>query len=36
MADWWSLPRGHTFLMYDRQVIDQAAHFFRHGRFQRT
>jgi len=35
MADWWSLPRGHSFLMFDPVVIDQAAHFFRHGRFQR-
>jgi triacylglycerol lipase len=36
MADWWSLPRGHAFLMFDPVVIDQAAHFFRHGRFERT
>jgi hypothetical protein len=35
MTDWWSLPRGHAFLMFDPVVIDQAAHFFRHGRFQR-
>jgi hypothetical protein len=33
MTDWWSLPRGHSFLMFDARVIDQAAHFFRHGRF---
>jgi triacylglycerol lipase len=35
MSDWWSLPRGHGFLMFDPKVIDQAAHFFRHGRFER-
>jgi hypothetical protein len=34
MADWWSLPRGHALLMWDRRVVDQAAHFFRHGRFE--
>jgi hypothetical protein len=33
MTDWWSLPRGHSFLMFDARVIDQAAHFFRHGCF---
>jgi len=33
MADWWCLPRGHGFLMFDHRVIDQAVHFFRHGRF---
>jgi triacylglycerol lipase len=33
MTDWWSLPRGHGVLMFDARVIDQAAHFFRHGRF---
>jgi triacylglycerol lipase len=33
MADWRCLPRGHSFLMFDARVIDQAAHFFRHGRF---
>jgi triacylglycerol lipase len=33
MADWCCRPRGHSFLMFDPWVIDQAAHFFRHGRF---
>jgi hypothetical protein len=33
MADWLSLPRAHSFLMFDRRAIDQAIHFFRHGRF---
>jgi pimeloyl-ACP methyl ester carboxylesterase len=33
MTDWWCLPRGHGFLLFDARVIDQAVHFFRHGRF---
>jgi pimeloyl-ACP methyl ester carboxylesterase len=36
MSDWLCIPRGHALLMFDRQAIDQAAHFFRHGRFART
>jgi pimeloyl-ACP methyl ester carboxylesterase len=36
MSDWCCLPRGHGFLMFDARVIDQAVHFFRHGRFAPT
>ena len=35
MSDWLALRRGHAFLLFDGHVIDQAAHFFRHGRFAR-
>jgi len=33
MADWCCLPRAHGFLLFDARAIDQAIHFFRHGRF---
>jgi triacylglycerol lipase len=33
MSDWTTVPRGHAFLMFDAKVIDQAVHFFEHGRF---
>ncbi len=35
MADFLTVPRGHTFIMNDPKVIDQAIHFFRKGRFSR-
>ncbi len=35
MADFLVVPRGHTFIMNDRAVLDQAIHFFRHGAFAR-
>lgn len=34
MSDFLQVPRGHTFLMNDPAVLDQAVHFFRHGRFE--
>ena len=33
MADFLTVPRGHTFIMNDPRVIDQAIHFFRNGTF---
>lgn len=35
MADFLTVPRGHTFIMNDPRVIDQAIHFFRNGKFAR-
>jgi len=35
MADFLVVPHGHTFVMNDPAVIDQAIHFFRHRRFYR-
>jgi hypothetical protein len=35
MTDFLIVPRGHTFIMNDPAVIDQAIHFFRQGRFSR-
>ena len=35
MADFLVVPRGHTFIMNDAAVIDQAIHFFRNGKFER-
>ena len=35
MADFLTVPRGHTFIMNDPKVIDQTIHFFRDGRFAR-
>lgn len=35
MTDFLVVPRGHTFIMNDPEVIDQAIHFFRNGRFAR-
>ncbi len=35
MADFLAVPRGHTFIMNDPKVIDQAIHFFRNGKFAR-
>jgi hypothetical protein len=35
MTDLLVVRRGHTFIMNDPRVIDQAIHFFRHGRFAR-
>ncbi len=32
-ADFRIVPRGHTFMMNSRGVLDQAIHFYRHGRF---
>ena len=36
MADFLVVPCGHTFIMNDPTVMDQAIHFFRHGRFARS
>lgn len=36
MADFLVVHRGHTFIMNDPRVIRQAAHFFEHGRFDRS
>jgi hypothetical protein len=33
MADFLVVPRGHTFIMNDPAVVEQAIHFFRHGKF---
>jgi pimeloyl-ACP methyl ester carboxylesterase len=35
MADFLVVPAGHSFIMNDPLVLDQAIHFFRHGRFAR-
>jgi triacylglycerol lipase len=35
MKDFLVVQRGHTFIMNDPAVIDQAIHFFRHGHFER-
>ena len=35
MQDFLVVPRGHTFIMNDPEVIDQAIHFFRYGKFAR-
>ena len=35
MTDFLVVPCGHTFMMNDPDVIDQAVHFFRTGRFTR-
>jgi len=35
MADFIVVPRGHTFIMNDSTVLDQAIHFFRAGEFER-
>ena len=35
MADFLTVPRGHTFIMNDPKVIDQAIHFFHNGKFSR-
>ena len=34
MADFITLPVGHTMMMNDPRVLAQAAHFLRHGRFK--
>ena len=36
MADFLTVPRGHTFIMNDPRVIDQTIHFFRKGKFARS
>lgn len=36
MKDFLVVPRGHTFIMSDVNVVDQAIHFFRHGTFDRS
>ncbi len=36
MADWMVVDRGHAILMLDARVLDQAIHFFEHGRFNRA
>jgi pimeloyl-ACP methyl ester carboxylesterase len=33
MTDFLVVPRGHTFIMNGPEVVEQAVHFFRHGRF---
>jgi len=35
MSDWLIVKRGHALLMLDPSVLDQALHFFEHGRFRR-
>ena len=35
MTDFLTVPRGHTFIMNDATVLDQAIHFFRNGKFVR-
>jgi triacylglycerol lipase len=35
MADFLVVPRGHTFIMNDSAVLDQAIHFFQYGEFER-
>jgi len=35
MADFLSLPYGHTFIMEKEEVIEQAIHFLKHGRFKK-
>ena len=36
MADFLTVPRGHTFIMNDATVLDPAIHFFRNGKFARV
>lgn len=36
MKDFLVVSRGHAFIMNDVNVIDQAIHFFRHGKFARS
>jgi hypothetical protein len=32
-VDFLVVPRGHSFIMNDRDVLEQAIHFYRNGRF---
>lgn len=36
MKDWISVRRSHALLLFDPSVLDQAFHFFEHGRFKRA
>ena len=36
MADFLSLPYGHTFIMEEEEVIDQVLYFLKYGCFSRT
>jgi len=35
-SDHITLPVAHTAMIYTRPVVDQVAHFLRHGQFART
>jgi len=36
MSDFLVVPRGHTFIMNDAEVLKQAVHFIRHGSFAKV